>query len=87
MSETLFIIAAACVCWGIVSALKMASYISKRGHKINIFLFRIMIYRYINSYMEITREETGRTGRWFYHYVVAMNAALVLVIVGIILEH
>jgi len=87
MSDTLFKIALVCVCWGIVSAINIASYVAKRGHKINIFLFRIMIFKYIHQYTEITRQETGKIGPWFYNYIISMNAALVLVIVGIILKY
>jgi hypothetical protein len=87
MSQTLVKIALVCVCWGIVSAINIASYVAKRGHKISILFFRIMIYKYIHQYTEITRQETGKIGPGFYHYVISMNLALVLVIIGIILKY
>ena len=34
----------------------------------------------------ITREETGRVGPLFYHYVVPLNVALVIVIILVIFE-
>ena len=87
MSQTLIKIAIVCLCWGVVSAIKIASYVAKRGNKISIVFFRIMIYKYIHQYMEITKQETGKIGPWFYHYVVSMNLALVLIIIGIILKY
>jgi len=85
MTYTLFKIAILFVCWGIVAAINIASYVAKHGHKINVLFFRIMIYKYIHQYSEITKQKTGKIGPWFYHYVIAMNLALILVIIGIIL--
>lgn len=86
MSQTLLYLALVFVAWGIVSSIAIVNFISKRGHKINYFLIRIMIYKYISIYNEITREENGRQGPWFYSYVVSMNAALVCVIIALVLR-
>ncbi|MBN2459985.1 MAG: hypothetical protein JXB60_00135 [Candidatus Cloacimonetes bacterium] len=85
MSNTLFKIAIIFVCWGIVSAIKITSYVAKRGHKVSILFLRIMIYKYIHQYTEITKQETGKIGPWFYHYVISMNLTLIFIIIGIIL--
>jgi len=86
MSQLFFGIALVCVAWGVVSSIAIVNYISKRGHKINYFLLRIMIYKYIHIYSELTREEQGRPGPWFYSYIVSMNLALVFVIIGAVLK-
>lgn len=86
MSMLFFKIALVCAAWGIVSAIAIVSYISRRGQKINYLLLRIMIYKYIHSYSEMTREERGRPGFWFYSYIVSMNLALVFVIIGAVLK-
>ena len=86
MSQLFFKLALVCVAWGIVSTIAIVNYISKRGHKINYFLLRIMIYKYLNIYSEITREEQGRPGPWYYSYIVSMTMALVLVIIGAVLK-
>ena len=86
MSLLFFKIALVCVIWGVVSSIAIVNYISKRGHKVNYFLLRIMIYKYINIYSEITREEQGRPGPWFYSYIISMNLAIVFVIIGAILK-
>jgi hypothetical protein len=87
MSSILFKIAIVCVCWGIVAAINIASYLARRGHKISILFFRLMIYKYIHQYTEITKQETGKIGPWFYHYIISMNLTLLLVIIGIILMY
>ncbi len=86
LSEILLGIALASVAWGVVSAVVIASYLSSRGRKLNFFLFRILILKYIHEYYEITQQENGKPGSWFYSYVVSMNLALVLAVIGLILK-
>ncbi|MDD3643347.1 MAG: hypothetical protein PHQ19_07800 [Candidatus Krumholzibacteria bacterium] len=86
MSDLLIGIALAAVIWGVVSAIAMVSFVSGRGHRINWLLIRLLIFTYMNQYQEITRQENGKTGRWFYSYIVAMNVALVCAVIGAILR-
>jgi hypothetical protein len=86
MSNVLLGIALICVLWGIVSAIVMAAYLSKRGHKINLLFFRLLVLKYIHQYYKITTEENGKPGVWFYSYIIAMNVALVLAIIGLALK-
>ena len=74
------------VAWGIVSALVMTSFVSNRGYKINIPFFRIFVIKYIHLYSKITKEENGKTGIWFYSFIIAMNLALILTVTGILLQ-
>jgi hypothetical protein len=86
MSNLFFVFAFISVGVGIVSSILVTSYVSHRGIKINYFLWRIMIFKYVNDYRRITKQETGKTGPWFYVLAVAMNLALVFVIIGIIVR-
>lgn len=86
MSTLFFIIAILFGVWGIISAMVMTDYISKRGHRINVFLFRLYIYSYIHTYSELTKNEQGRPGFWFYSYIICINIALVCVVIGAILK-
>ena len=86
MSIIFFAIAIVSVIWGIVSAVVMASYISSKGHPINILFFRLLILKYIHQYYEITMQENGKPGIWFYSYISAMNIALLCAIIGAILK-
>lgn len=86
MSNLFFGLALACVVWGIVSSIVIASYLSNRGIGINLLFFRILILKYVHQYHEITKREFGRPGPWFYSYIISMNSALVLVIIGLVLR-
>ena len=86
MSNVFFGIAIGRVVWGLLSAIVMASYISRRDHKINILLFRLLIFNYIHQYYEITTQEDGKPGAWFHSYITSMNLALVCAIIGAVLK-
>ena len=86
MSNIFFGIAILSVIWGIVSAIVMASYISRRGYKTSLLLFRLLIFKYIHQYYEITTQENGQPGVWFYSYITSMNLALVCAIMGAVLK-
>ena len=72
--------------WGIVSGIVSTDFAAKRGTKINFFLYRIYIIKYVNQYKQTTEAEAGKPGPWFYSFVVSMNLALVFTIVGAILK-
>ena len=86
VSTVLIAIALISALWGVVSSLMIADALQKRGVKINWIFLRIMIIKYVGQYRDVTRKETGRTGPWFYSFVIAMNLALVTAIVGLILR-
>lgn len=74
------------VFWGIVSSMVIVSFISKHGVKINGFLLKLLLPKYADQYRKITLEENGKTGFWYYSFVVSMNLALVLAVIGIFLK-
>ena len=87
LSNVIVGIALVSVVWGVVSAIAIASYLSNRGRKINIIFFRILILQYIHEYYEITKQENGKPGGWFYSYVGSMNLALVMAVIGLALGY
>jgi len=86
MMEIIFILALISTSWGVVSAIVMANFIARRGYKINLLFIRLLILKYIHQYSEITTEENGKPGKWFYSYIVSMNLALLLAIAGLIMK-
>jgi hypothetical protein len=56
----------------------------KRKQKINFVFIKIMLPVYAHRYKKITLEETGKVGPLFYHWVIAINTALVLAIATIV---
>ncbi len=86
LSNVLLGIAVISALWGVVSSLVIADALQKRGTKINWIFMRILIIKYVGQYRDVTRTETGRTGPWFYSFIIAMNLALVTAVVGLILR-
>ena len=77
----LIVLALLCAVWAGVASIAIARDLSRRGQSVNIFWLRVMILKYLHEYARVTREETGSVGPLFYHYVVPLNVALVLVII------
>jgi len=87
MSTFFFILALVSAIFGIVFMIMIASFLSRRGIKINYVFFRLYIIQYIHQYRKITMEEKGKPGNLFYAFIVSMNLALVLAVIGIILRN
>jgi uncharacterized oligopeptide transporter (OPT) family protein len=86
MSNLFFVLAILSAVWGVVSSIVVASFLSDRGIKINWLFFRVLVLKYIHQYHEITKQENGKPGPWFYSYIVSMNLALVFVIIGVVMK-
>jgi hypothetical protein len=88
MSNIFLTLALIALAWGVVSAIKIAAFLSSREHRISFLFFRLMILKYIHDYQVITsgENENGHAGPWFYSYITAMNLALVFAIIGILLR-
>jgi hypothetical protein len=67
-----------CVVWAVVAAVLISVYVRRRGEPVSLVWLRLMILKYLHEYARLTREETGRVGPLFYHYVVPLNVALVI---------
>ena len=86
ISDLLLGLALISVGWGVVSMIAMTSFVSDRGTKINYFLYRLYVIKYVNQYKQITEAENGEPGPWFYSFVTAMNLTWVLAIIGFVLK-
>jgi len=86
MSQPFFILALASGVWGVVLSIVITAFLARRGVKINYVFIKVLILKYVHQYRKITMQENGRPGPWFYSYVISMNLALVLAIVGIMLK-
>ena len=85
MASIVLIIAIACVCLYVIFSMMIVHQLSKRGVKINFFLLRLLIIKYIHQYKQITLEESGKVGPLYYPCIVSINMALVLALVYFIL--
>ncbi len=84
MVTLLSITAVACMIWAIVASLMAVRYCQVHGTTVNPVLLRLEVLRCLSIYRKLTRESSGHVGPLFYHYLIPINAALVLVIILLI---
>lgn len=70
----------------VVFSIMIVNEVSKRGVKINFFLLRLYIIKYIHQYRKITKEETGKIGPLYYPCVISVNLSWVFAIAGLLLK-
>ena len=81
MTTLLVILILACGAWAVVASVLIARYLEKRGISVDFLWLRVMILKYLGQYREVTLKETQRVGPLFYHYVIPLSVALLLVII------
>jgi hypothetical protein len=52
----------------LVSFIKIINFLEKRKVKINYFLIRFLMWKYVSQYKKITLEETGSVGPLYLTY-------------------
>ena len=80
----LAVLAFIAVAWFITSGMMIINELLKRKQKVSFVFIRLMLPVYAHRYKKITLEETGKVGSLFYHWVIAINTALVLGVAAII---
>ncbi len=70
----------------VVVSILIMSELQKRDIKINFFLLRLLLPKYVHQYKKITKKETGKVGALFYYWIISINLALVSFIVGMIFK-
>ena len=73
-----------CAVWAVAASLLIVRDLDKRGIPVSLLWMRLMIFSYLGQYIKITREETGKIGPLFYHYVAPLNTAVIIAIMMII---
>ena len=68
----------------VVSSMMMVSKLKEWGIKIEYLWLRLKIISYANQYKEITRKEAGKTGILYYLWLIAINCALICLILFLI---
>lgn len=80
----LAILAVAAALWGSITAMRIGDFMSRRGEKVNWFLMRIQMIRWVARYKKATTAESGRPGPLYRQFLVAMNLALVLGVLALL---
>ncbi len=86
MANTFLVLALVFVGLFVIFSILIVNELSKRGVKINFFLLRLYIIKYIQQYKQITKKETGKVGPLYYPCVISVNLTLVCAIVGFVLK-
>jgi hypothetical protein len=86
MTSVFAALALVSVALGVIFSMMIVSEVSKRGVKINYFLLRILIFKYVSQYKQLTTKETGRIGPLYYPCVVSYQLALIFGVVFIIVR-
>ena len=86
MSNFFIVIAIISVSYGIFSSMKIVSYLSDHGVKINYFLLRLLLPKYVGQYRKMMIEKHGKPGFWYYSFVISMIFTLIMALIGIVLK-
>lgn len=78
--------ASAALIWYLVTTILIYENLRKRGEKVSFIWLRVLSPSYAGRYREITREETGKTGPLFFHYVFSINALLLFIVLAVIVR-
>ena len=71
--------------WASIAAFRMGAWLTRHGVKINWLWYRATMPWYVHRYKVMTTEMDGRPGPLFAQFLVAINAALVLGILAVVL--
>jgi hypothetical protein len=82
----LMVLALLSVLLNIVFSALVAHELQKRGVRINYFLIRLLLPKYVYQYREMTREERGAAGGLFCAWVISINGALVFGVAAVVVR-
>ena len=72
------------ICGGVIS-LKVMSFLSGYGIKLNYWLLKFYMLKYLQQYRKLTIEENGKPGSLFYAFIVSWSLTLGFYIILIVL--
>jgi ABC-type transport system involved in cytochrome c biogenesis permease component len=86
LSNLFLYLALAAMIFNVVVTMIIISKLSRRGVKINIIFLRLLFPKYVHQYKKMVTQETGRESSLYYIWLVSINLALVLCIVGLLIK-
>jgi hypothetical protein len=75
-----------CALFNVVITMIIIAELQKRKVKINFFLVKLYIPKYIQQYKKIMLEETGTAGGLYYFWIGSINLAWILAVIGFIFK-
>ncbi len=80
----LFLCAVLAILLNVAITILIMAWLDRRGHKTNILLARVFMFKYLAAYKEATHRETGRTGRLYGLWLLTVNLAAALAVAGLL---
>jgi len=84
IAYVLLAVALGCIAWNVVASILICIELGKRDVKVNYVFIKALIPFHAYQYKKITRQETGKPGPLFYHWIISINAALVMGVAGVL---
>ena len=72
--------------FNVVVSMVIVNKLSRKGVKINIIFLRFLYPKYVHQYKKVVSQETGKESPLYYIWLVSINLALVLCIVGLLIK-
>jgi len=87
MTKIALVILFGCAAWAVTAGLLTVRYCQRRGTAINPLLLGVGVLKCLGRYRELTEAETGHVGALFYHYIIAINVALIAAVALVLINH
>lgn len=68
----------------IVFSMLIVHALRKRNMKINFIFLKLYLPKYAHQYKQLSLQETGKVGALFYGWLMSINAAWILAVIGLI---
>jgi hypothetical protein len=86
ISDIFLYLGLASMIFNVVVTMIIVTKLSRRGVKINIIFLRFLFPKYVHQYKKIVSLETGKGSLLYSLWLVSINLALALCIVGILIK-
>jgi uncharacterized membrane protein YidH (DUF202 family) len=86
LSNFFLYLALAAVIFNVVVTMIIISKLSRMGVKINIVFLRLLFPKYVHQYKKLVTQETGKESPLYYFWLVSINLALALCILGLLIK-
>ncbi|MCG3154679.1 MAG: hypothetical protein DKINENOH_01273 [bacterium] len=70
----------------VVFSMLIVGELQRRKVKINFFLLRLYLPKYAQQYKQASLQETGKVGGLYHGWLVSINAAWILAVIGFVLR-
>ena len=80
MTAVLVPLIIACGAWAAAAAVLITREVERHGIAVDLVWWRMRMLQYLSQYRQVTLADTRQVGPPFYHFVVPLSIALVLVV-------